>query len=207
MKINNLIFPVLLIIVLLLVSGCTQPVSDNKPGLKTELTLTSLTPTTTVTLPPAAVSPLTPGGMCRQGLTWCNGHCSDLTVDIGDCGACGNPCPPGQSCVDGQCCMRGQALCSGFCSDLPTDAKNCGRCGNACPDGSICSNSKCLNMNIVCPPGQTECYDEKCYDLTSDNMNCGYCGRVCPAYSGCTNSVCVAMEDEDNTDYIINMPV
>lgn len=207
MKITNVIFLILLSIVLLLVSGCTQTVPDNKPGLATGLTLTPLTTATTATLSPATVPPLTPQGTCRQGLTWCNGHCSDLFADIGDCGACGNPCPSGQSCLNGQCCTRGLALCNGFCSDLTADVKNCGGCGNVCAAGSICHNSKCLNMNIVCPPGLTECYDEKCYNLTSDNLNCGYCGRICPAYSGCMNSACVAMEDENNPNYIINMPV
>jgi Stigma-specific protein, Stig1 len=58
-------------------------------------------------------------------------------------------------------------------------------------------------MNIECPPGQTECYDEKCYDLTSDNLNCGRCGNICPAYSGCTDSVCVAMDDEDILMFVV----
>jgi len=207
MKIKNVIFLILFIIVLLLVSGCTQTVLGNKPGLATDLPPTPLTTVTTVTLPPTTVPPLTPGGTCRQGLTWCNGHCSDLSVAIGDCGACGTTCPSGQSCVIGQCCKTGQALCNGLCSDVTTDGKNCGYCGNVCPAGSLCSNAKCLNMSIICPSGQTECSDERCYDLTSDNMNCGYCGNVCPAYSGCTHSVCVAMEGENIPDIVINMPV
>ncbi|WP_424025566.1 hypothetical protein [Methanoregula sp.] len=139
---------------------------------------------------------MTPGGTCRQGLTSCNGQCSDLSVDIGNCGACGNTCHSGQPCVNGQCgCKGGQTLCNGGCPDLTSDINNCGSCGNACPTGSICRNSKCLNTSTVCPPGQTECSDRNCADLTSDNMNCGSCGNVCQAYSKCTNSVCVGMED------------
>lgn len=191
---------ILCIIAVVLISGCSSTSTQSPPQLAT--------PATTLPIPvPTTGPPLTPGGTCRQGLTWCHGHCSDLFVDIGDCGACGNTCPSGESCVNGQCCTRGQALCNGACSDLITDVKNCGNCGNVCPAGSICRNSKCLNMSIVCPSGQTECYDEKCYDLTSDNMNCGYCGRVCPAYSGCTDSVCVAMEGENIPNIVINMPV
>ena len=188
------------IMTLVLISGCSSPSADSPPPL-----ITTTTPATPQ--PPAPSLPVTGGGTCRPGLTWCNGHCSDLSADIGDCGACGTACPSGQACTDGQCCPRGQALCNGVCSDPATDRENCGRCGNACPDGSVCSAGKCLNMNIVCPPGQTGCPDERCHDLTSENMNCGRCGNVCPAYSGCTNGVCVAMDDENLQNYVINMPL
>jgi hypothetical protein len=198
MKYLILIF---LLVAVLITSGCTFA----EPGVTapTPRIVYVTVPATPATTLPATGPPLTTGGTCRQGLTWCNGHCSDLSADIGDCGACGNTCPSGQSCVNGQCCKRGQALCSGFCSDLTTDVNNCGTCGNVCPAGSVCSNSKCLNMSIVCPSGQTECSDERCYDLTTDNMNCGTCGNVCPAYSGCTDSVCVAMEDENIPNIVI----
>ena len=192
---------ILCILAVVLIPGCSSTSTKSPPHL--------VTPATPATPLPATVPPLTTGGTCRQGLTWCNGHCSDLSVDIGDCGACSNSCPSGQSCVSGQCCTKGQALCNGFCSDLTIDVKNCGHCGKVCPDGFICRDAKCLNMNIVCPSGQTECFDERCYDLTSDNMNCGSCGNVCPAYSGCTKSVCVAMEGYEDTfpNIIIHMPV
>jgi hypothetical protein len=187
----------LCIMAVVLISGCSSPSPVSPLPLATPAT----PPTPAATLP-ATVSPLTSGGTCRQGLTWCNGHCSDLSADIGDCGACGNPCPSGQTCIDRQCCMKGQALCNRVCSDL-ADEKNCGSCGNACPNGSVCYNSKCLNMSIVCPSGRTECYDEKCFDLTSDNMNCGWCGNVCPAYSGCINSVCEAMDGENTLMFVV----
>jgi hypothetical protein len=190
------------IITAVLTSGCSSASTKSPPPL--------VTPATPVTTLRATVPALTPGGTCREGLIWCNDHCSDLSVAIGDCGACGNACPSGQSCLSGQCCTKGQSLCNGSCSDLTADVENCGSCDNVCATGSVCHNSKCLNMSIVCPSGQTECYDEKCYDLTSDNMNCGMCGNVCPAYSGCTNSVCVDMEDVNYVnppDIVINMPV
>lgn len=191
---------ILCIIAVVLISGCSSTSTEYPPSL--------ITPTTPAITLPATTSPtLTPGGACRQGLTWCNGHCSDLSAAIGDCGTCGNACPSGQSCMEGQCCTKGLALCSGICSDLTADVNNCGTCGNGCPDGSICHNSHCLDLSIECPPGQEVCFDERCHDLTSDNMNCGACGNVCPAYSGCTNSVCVAMEGEGILNYVINMPV
>lgn len=183
-----------------LVAGCSSQPAKTLPPLIT----TGIPATTT---PAAATLPVTTAGACREGLTWCNGHCSDLAVAIGDCGSCGNVCPDGQTCLGGQCCDRGLALCNGSCTRLDSDAGNCGSCGNACPSGEICHEGNCLNMNIVCPAGQTECFDERCHDLKSDNMNCGMCGRVCPAFSGCTNSVCVAMESEGISDIVINMPV
>jgi hypothetical protein len=184
-------FLIVCIMAAVLVSGCSSPSPPSLPP-----PATPATPTAPAIPLPATVLPLTTGGTCRQGLTWCNDHCSDLSADIGDCGACNNPCPSGQTCIDRQCCTRGQSLCNGSCSDL-ADVTNCGSCGNACPNGSVCYHAKCLNMSIPCPPGRTECYDEKCYDLTSDNMNCGWCGNVCPAYSGCIHSVCEAMEGEN----------
>jgi hypothetical protein len=185
------------IIAVVLIAGCSSPSPPSPPP-----PATPATPVTPATTFPATVPPLTTGGTCRQGLTWCEGHCSDLSADIGDCGACGNACPSGHTCIDRHCCQKGQALCNGFCSDL-ADVKNCGSCGNACQNGSVCYNAKCLNMSIACPSGQTECYDEKCYDLTSDNLNCGWCGRVCPAYSGCINSVCVDMEGENIPNIVV----
>jgi len=200
LKIGVLVF---LVIGILMISGCTGSRQVSTPTVNSDHTTVPVTAaTTSATMAP----PLTSGGTCRQGLTWCNGHCSDLSVDIGDCGACSSPCGSGQACVDGQCCERGLALCNGSCSDLTNDEKNCGRCGNICPDG-WCVESRCLNMNFTCPSGETACFDERCHDLTSDNMNCGHCGKICPVFSGCMHSVCVGGDDTDSENIVINMPV
>src|SRR5512137_1156357 len=83
---------ILCMIAVVLIPGCSSTSPQSPPTLAT-----LATPATTLT---TTTSPaMTPGGTCRQGLTWCNGHCSDLLADIGDCGACGTPCPSGQSCL------------------------------------------------------------------------------------------------------------
>lgn len=192
---------IICIVALVLITGCNSTATKSPPQPITSTIPVTIVPATT---PP----PLTTGGTCRQGLTWCNDHCTDLSAAIGDCGACGVICPTGQSCVSGTCCTKGLSLCNGLCSDLATDVKNCGSCQNACPNGSVCYYSKCVNRSIECPTGQTLCFDERCYDLTTDNMNCGSCGHVCPPFSGCTEGICVDMEgDYIPGDIVIHMPL
>jgi hypothetical protein len=43
---------------------------------------------------------------CMQGLHVCEGRCSDLSHSS-NCGACGNVCVAGQSCVNSRCVCRG----------------------------------------------------------------------------------------------------
>jgi len=40
---------------------------------------------------------------CNEGLTDCFGSCVDLQTDVNNCGACGNVCGQGESCVNGVC--------------------------------------------------------------------------------------------------------
>jgi hypothetical protein len=91
--------------------------------------------------------------------------CVDLTVDLHNCGYCGNDCTTewdgGISCVNGNClavpCPAGSAnslyceldggsiglCCFGFCADTSSDPANCGLCTNACPDGGACAAGQC----------------------------------------------------------------
>ena len=139
--------PVILACVILavvLIAGCSS--ISKIPNSSASLT----TPATTL---PTTVPTLTPGGTCHDGFTWCNGHCVELSLDIGNCGACGNSCPSGQSCVNGTCgCKAGKTLCNGVCSDLNTNTDNCGSCGVACTAGQYCQYGECL-----CSSGTTNC--------------------------------------------------
>ncbi len=77
--------------------------------------------------------------------------CADLNFDPMNCGAVGNRCGEGESCISGVCqcgstgasCAPGQACCGGSCIDTQTDSMNCGACGNACGAGSTCSGGMC----------------------------------------------------------------
>ncbi len=96
------------------------------------------------------------------GLCCASGACAHPMDDPQNCGACGNVCPSGQSCVSGACsgfdgCGPGQM--SGFCN----------------PDAGA---------GHACCPGVG------CTDLMTDALNCGACGSACPGTPGCVNGVC-----------------
>ena len=171
--------PVILACVILavvLIAGCSS--ISKIPNSSASLT----TPATTL---PTTVPTLTPGGTCHDGFTWCNGHCVELSLDIGNCGACGNSCPSGQSCVNGTCgCKAGKTLCNGVCSDLNTNTDNCGSCGVACTAGQYCQYGECL-----CSSGTTNC-NGTCTSTQSDPNNCGSCGNQCPVGQVCTSGQC-----------------
>src|SRR6516165_2582009 len=79
---------------------------------------------------------------CAADEVDCFGHCVDTRADHAACGACGNQCAFGASCVDGQCaCPAGQAICGLKCVDLSSDALNCGACGVSCGAGTCAASA------------------------------------------------------------------
>jgi len=133
------------------------------------------------------------GGACTA---MCSGACADLKTDNANCGKCGNACPMGATCVQGNCqCGATQTKCGAACVDTKTDTANCGKCGNACADaGAVqgggtwgCANGTCA---IQCPMGKTECAGI-CTDTKTDNDNCGMCGTTCAAMTEqCLQGLC-----------------
>jgi hypothetical protein len=115
-----------------------------------------------------------------------NGNCVDLTSDKNNCGASGNLCAVGASCVASSCqCPTGQSVCSAVCKDLNHDVNNCGTCGNVCAAGKVCAGGTCQ-----CPAGQTDC-NGTCKTLSNDSNNCGACGNVCAVGASCVDSACL----------------
>lgn len=132
---------------------------------------------------------------CGSGQTYCGGSCVDLTNDVNNCGACGNVCGGGTTCVNGTCtgggngCSSGQTRCNGTCVNLSSDNNNCGACGNVCLDGSTCSNGVCRGGGDDCGFGAARC-NGVCINILSDSANCGACGVVCAADEICTFGAC-----------------
>jgi len=132
------------------------------------------------------------------------GQCIDLSSDPNNCGACGNICAPGASCIGGACaCGTGSALCSGTCRDLRADAQNCGACGNVCgamkpplTGGGVwaCSESQCT---IMCTAPLSACAGG-CFDLTTDHDNCGQCGSSCNSETCCSGACANTQDDNAN---------
>jgi hypothetical protein len=81
--------------------------------------------------------PGVPATGCAVGMTNCGGFCTDLSVDHGNCGACGNRCSqvcgPDCNCVTGTCTkVCNGAYCGDVCIDTQNDPNNCGACGYRC---------------------------------------------------------------------------
>jgi Stigma-specific protein, Stig1 len=107
--------------------------------------------------PPPTTSSAPCDPPCADVETCCEGICTTLSTDNGNCGACGVACSV--DCCDGQCvdtatdplncgscgndCGENMACCTDACADLATDVGNCGACEAPCANGQSCDNGNC----------------------------------------------------------------
>ena len=79
------------------------------------------------------------GDPCPDTMTCCapkgrKPFCTDVSSDLGSCGACFNACPPGTAvCFSGQCLRPGQ-VCNGV----------------ACSNEEVCAKGQCVPLSRVC---------------------------------------------------------
>jgi hypothetical protein len=95
---------------------------------------------------------------CTETELPCDGACVDITT-TDNCGACGNVCGDGESCVDGACaleCPDGELVCDGACVDPATNGDFCGAMGDCegANAGATCAADE------VCIAGACECVTE-----------------------------------------------
>lgn len=109
------------------------------------VTVSPVTPepvATTKTPVPTPTKPI----ICPADRLKCDNICVDSRTDNNNCGRCGNACPSGQYCLNGNCaktCSAGQTSCPDGCFDLQNNPDHCGTCTNNCPAGLLCKEGTC----------------------------------------------------------------
>jgi hypothetical protein len=123
--------------------------------------------------------------------TTCGELCVDLATDTKNCGACGQACGSGQTCLNSECytvCGAGLTTCGTSCVDTTNDQNNCGTCGTKCGATEACSAGKCTQL---CQAPAVAC-GGKCVETQSDPAHCGTCEKSCATGQACVAGACIA---------------
>lgn len=139
---------------------------------------------------------------CKDDI--CGNSCVLLKSDNDNCGACGNKCEGGTTCISGQCvCTGRQAFCDGQCIDPLTNNAFCGAkglcvgddSGEKCSRSETCENGRCELLDLGnCDPGM---HDEYGVCKPDTIHACGLAGYNCANLTGwkegkCENRRCIA---------------
>jgi len=103
------------------------------------------------------------GPVCTGGEKCCAAGCTNTSTDPKNCGQCGLPCVPGDTCVSGVCtapatcnggpaCPPGDSCCPSGCTDTTSDPNNCSACGVACSPADTCVSGTCTGNEGVFNP-------------------------------------------------------
>jgi hypothetical protein len=128
------------------------------------------------------------GKNCKSDTECCSRYCDPNTYSCAatpPVATCDPACPPGASCLGGECFCPVQTTYCGAdgCVDLLTDERHCGTCPTVCATGATCTAGAC-----ACPSGQAAC-GGTCTQLGTDT-NCRSCGHACNAGSTCLAGGC-----------------
>ncbi|MBK8169158.1 MAG: hypothetical protein IPK60_02290 [Sandaracinaceae bacterium] len=96
--------------------------------------------------------------------------CTPVNIDPNNCGACGNVCAIGQTCLSGSCSgtpADGGGVDSGIARDAGTSS---GSCSPSCSSSERCCGTDCVSRSVTAGTnGRTD----------SSFMNCNGCGLAC----------------------------
>ena len=130
------------------------------------------------------------GGAAGVG-TCCGASCTPLGSDPANCSGCGQQCPVGATCNQGQCSSNCESAgCpSGLDCVLPLQGI-----------GAVCVSPSCggASRNETCglDAGVSgACCAQGCMNVYADDHNCGTCGNVCGSGSACAGGVCQTTAD------------
>jgi hypothetical protein len=131
---------------------------------------------------------------CPPGTTLCNGNCADLQSDPNNCGSCGNTCPSGQQCRNGDCldfCPAGDVYCC-QCSYVAPDNPNV-ILASLCQSSTTCNSFDCSEFcQANTPPGMVQGgQGVGCHNQTTNPGQTVVCGPF-PSVTGtiCHNLPC-----------------
>jgi hypothetical protein len=123
--------------------------------------------------------------VCPTGNIECNGACVTLGT-AGNCAFCGNTCPTGMSCQNGQCVCDAGTLCGGQCVSTTCSGGrefNFATCSCACPSGTTECGDPATCVSTNCPGGQV-------LDQTTCQCACPSGSQLCQLTGNCVTPSC-----------------
>jgi hypothetical protein len=92
---------------------------------------------------------------CAFGEKCCSGSCVSLRSNDNNCGACGNKCPAGSTCVQGRCACPGK-VCGKYSFACATAGRKCA-CTTTAEGPGFCANGRVSCALLKACTDSTEC--------------------------------------------------
>ena len=133
---------------------------------------------------------------CPSGQKACGGSCTKVQSDPQNCGACGNACGQGASCVDGSCTSQPDDCREESCQGLYYCDLSNGKCQPGCDSNEQCGMGETCNIashDCVCQQGRVR-FNGAC--VTENECNQMFCPgkQYCDLAPGNCKSGCYTDE-------------